>query len=109
MPGNRYLLNDCDRSCLYGWSAAWPANRHNATHVELFSAPDPPWLLTFEGPREASGLVCALGADGLGTLDVHPFVREEQVAQGAVSVGAALAGEDEGLLYKRGASHVDVD
>jgi hypothetical protein len=54
-------------------------------------------------------LVCALGADGLGTLDVHPFVREEQVAQGAVSVGAALAGEDEGLLYKRGASHVDVD
>jgi hypothetical protein len=54
-------------------------------------------------------LVSALGADGLGTLDVHPFVREEQVAQGAVSVGAALAGEDEGLLYKRGASHVDVD
>jgi hypothetical protein len=109
VPRDRNLLNSCDRSCLDGWAAPGPSYGHDSAHVELFTSPDSPGLFAFKGPRETGDLVGATATDGLGTLDIDPLFREEQVAQGAVTVGATLCGEHRRCFEEAGASHVCLD
>jgi len=109
MPRNRYLFNWCDGGSLHGWAAAGTAHGHHATHLELFSTPDTPGLLPLESALQTVPGIGALATDGLCALDIYPFLREEQVAEGAVAIGAAARRQREGLVNDRGISSCDIN
>jgi hypothetical protein len=91
--GYWYLRNNCDGSPMDRWAASWASNNGNSAHVELLAAPDTPGLFSLECATEALSAVATTRADGLGPLDIDPFLRKEQVAQSAIAIGTSLSRE----------------
>ena len=79
-------------------AASRASDNGDTAHIELLATPDPPGLFSFKSATEALRTVTTSRANGLCPLDINPFLRKEQVAQGAIAVGAALRGEDQRLL-----------
>jgi hypothetical protein len=96
--GYRYLRNECDGSPMDGRAASWASYNGNSAHVELLAAPHTPGLFSFKSATEALGTVATARANGLGSLDIDPFLRKEQVAQSAIAIGATLSREHQRLL-----------
>jgi hypothetical protein len=84
------LRNHCDESPMYRWAASRASDHCNTAHIEFFASPYAPGLFSLEGACEAVDSVATARADGFGSLDIYPFLGKEQVAQGAVAVGATL-------------------
>jgi hypothetical protein len=105
----RYLRNECDGSPMDRWAASGASDNGNSAHVELLATPDAPGLFSFKSATEARRTVTASRTYGLGPLNINPLLRKEQVAQGAVAVGATLRRQNQRLLGECCAAHFGVD
>jgi len=84
-----WLVMDLFRSSYAGWllrgllvlagTAAWPLAGDHRSLEEQLSAPDAPWLTSFESTVEAEVSHRAVPAQGLGELDVGRRLGEPQV------------------------------
>ena len=108
--GDGHLVDHHRRAGVLGRSATWSLVDHDATIFDEFATPDTPGLGSLDRSVDAVGSKGALAADGLGPGDVERDVREEQVGQGAVTVGAARPwGANGDGLDQFGELDVDVD
>jgi hypothetical protein len=96
--GYRYLRNECDGSPMDRWAASWASYNGNSAHVELLATPDTPGLFSLECATKAFSTIATSRADGLGSLNIDPFLRKEQIAQSAIAIGATLPREHQRLL-----------
>src|SRR3954454_4542481 len=98
------------RAWVLGRTAAGSLVDDDPTVLDQLATPDSPGLGSLDRSAHAIIGKCALAADCLGASDVERGVREEQVGQGAVSVGAArLGGANGDRLDEFGELDVDVD